>query len=201
MKTSILILALVVISISSRGQFMFDKVHISKVRTFEDSLKSESKGFVETNVSSDFFKGAKAKEKYYPLVFKRNDDSFFPNCNVEYYYNKKDSIIHMILMDWNIMNYITNLKTQGDTMVAQVSRKNEYVQKYNQLKTELIKLLGAPTKVEKISEENNLCYGEAIWNLGDKNVNLSLSFTPELQEVGEFKFGTFRIRLKCDLNI
>lgn len=98
-------------------------------------------------------------------------------------------------MDWNIMNYAKNLNTDQKLLDKQAKRKDEYFAKYDQLKNEIIRIIGEPTSQTEISMFSNGYYGESLWELTDKKLKLSMSFTPKLKKVGKYRFETFRIRL------
>jgi hypothetical protein len=187
-----------VVSSKSQAQFLLERKNIAEVIKYEAEQHSENKGFKKMKVSNDFFHGALENVDYYPLVIKWSNDTFHPQCEVEYYYSSKDSVINAIVYDWNIMNEVSNLKTDGYKLEQQIGRKDEYIQQYNTVRDQMIKLLGQPSKTQEVKEESRGFFGKTEWNLPDKDVTLTVSFTPQLQSVGQFKFGTFRVRLKTD---
>lgn len=195
MRKSVFVIILIIYSFTLQGQFVFEKCNLNKVRSFEDSMKSECYGLTKININADFFEGAKENFDYLPLKYRRNNDSFFPTCEVEYFYTDNDSIVHVIFMEWNIMNYVKNLNTYQKLLGKQVKRKNEYFVKYDQLKNEISRTIGEPTYQTEISEFSDGYYGETLWKLSDKKLKLTMSFTPKLKKVGKYRFGTFRIRL------
>lgn len=200
MKKAILIFGLLIFSISIQAQFLFEKMDLTKVRIFEDSLKSECNGLLKMNVGAGFFKGAKEKVDYYPLTFSRSNETFFPNCKVEYYYSEKDSVIHTIVSDWDIMRYVTNLNKDQKLIDDQVGRKDDYFNKYEQIKNKVIKLIGSPSKQTDIYTTSTGYYGETIWKTTKQITTLSISFTSTLQVIGnKWRVGTFRIRLMTEL--
>jgi len=191
-------LFLIGIHFTSNAQFILERENIAQVIKYETELHSKNEGFKKMQVSSDFFHGAQEKLDYYPLTFKRTDDTFKPECVIEYYYSSKDSIVNAIVYDWNIMNEVSNLKTDGYKLEQQLGRKDEYIAQYNAVRAQMIKQLGEPSKTEDILEDKHGFFGKTEWNLADKDVTLTVSFTPRLQNAGQFKFGTFRVRLKTD---
>jgi hypothetical protein len=195
---SFLILFTISINLSSNAQVLLERKNIEEVRKLETEQHSENKGFKKIQVSSDFFHGAQEKVDYYPLTFKRVIDPFKPVCEIEYYYSSKDSVVNAVVYDWNIMNEVTNLKTDGYKFEQQVTRKEEYIQQYNMLRDQVIKLLGEPSKTEKINEEGHVVTGETDWNLADKDIRLTLAFSTQLKVMSPYKLGTFKIRLITD---
>lgn len=191
-------LLIIGINFSSKAQYLMERKKLTDVIKFEADQNSENLGFRKMKVSRDFFHGADDKVDYYPLTFKRIKDTFKPQCKVEYYYSTKDSVINAIVYDWNIMDEITNLNVDGKKFEQQVPRKDEYIKQYNAIKAEIIKLLGDPTKSPEISQNTALISGKTDWSLKDKDVTLTLIFTPQLQTVGTFKVGSYRIRLETD---
>ncbi|HEX8545427.1 MAG TPA: hypothetical protein VF691_00620 [Cytophagaceae bacterium] len=180
---------------NSNDKYLTIRKTISEVRVLEEGLKSELLGFKKMGVSEDFFDGAQKDKDYYPLKFKRNNDTFYPNLNVEYFYTESDSTVNAVVYDWDIMNHVNNLKTDVNKIEEQVSRKKEYEIKYNSVQTELIELLGEPIVNKKEKSQQGYFY-HSSWEKGDMLTELRMSFTPKLQQAGPFKFGTFRIRLK-----
>lgn len=204
MKKSFFILALLLLTVSLQAQYVLTKMTLSKIRAFEDSIKSECKGFVKMNVGADFFKGAKEDKDYYPLVFSRTDKSFFPGCKVEYYYSGKDSVIQCVVMDWDIMNYVSNLNTDQHFIDEQVGRKKAYYQKYEQVEKDIIALIGDPTILTDVTKEEIFKFDngfsvETRWTSSKRDVILSVSFTSPLKVINnKWRVGTFRIRLQTE---
>jgi len=199
MKYICLISLLIIgISFKSNAQFLLERKNIDEIRKFESGQHSENTGFKKMQVGHDFFHNTQEKVDYYPLIFKRIEDSFKPQCEAEYFYSSKDSIVNGIIYEWNIANEISNIKTDGHKFEEQLTRKDDYLQQYNTIRDLLIKLLGNPSQTEEIAETRQGYFGETEWNLHDKDVTLYFSFTPKLQIAGPYKFGTFRVRLKED---
>jgi len=192
------IISIIGMSYNSYAQFLLKRVSIANARKYEADQNSYNAGFKKMKVSSDFFYGAQANKDYYPLTFKRGKDSFTPKCVAEYYYSIKDSVVNAIVYDWNIMNEVTNLKTDEYKLEQQVSRKDDYIKQYNSVRSQLITLLGQPSKTGEITESTDDFNGETQWDFDDKEVILNTVFTSKLKAVGPFKFGSFRVRLKVD---
>jgi hypothetical protein len=147
-----------------------------------------------------FSEGLLKKTDYYPLTFRWLSDDFNPNCLVEYYYFGKDSIAKVIVYNWDIMNDVNNLKTGKSKILEQQNRKKEYLKKYNLIYNIVVEKFGKPTKEEKVKESNDGFFGNATWDTNGKIIELFFSFTPKVKELGEFAFGTFRVRLIIDNN-
>jgi len=194
----LLILFTIGMNLSARSQLLIERRNIAEVRKYEAENGSENQGFKKMQVGADFFHGAQEKVEYFPLTFKRINDTFKPKCVVEYYYSDKDSIINAIVYDWNIMNEVTNLKTDGYKFDQQTDRKDEYIQQYNSIRDQLIKLFGEPSRTKKIKEDGHLVAGETDWYLKNMDLRLTMLFSSQLQVAGPFKLGSFRVRLVTD---
>ncbi len=198
-KKVIFLLPAVIMTLNLNAQFIFERNTVQRYRIIEDSLKSESLRLQKYKVTADYFPGAKPLQEYYPLTCRRTEDSFNPYCKLQYYYNDVDSLVHTIVMEWNLMNQITDLTKDQELITAQVDRKEEYIQKYNQVKGDLIKKFGEPTSQKEVTDHVDEVTGEATWELLDKRIKITLNFTPILKDLGKNKTGTFRIRIKTIL--
>lgn len=201
MNRVILILTAIIISVCSFSQtnFLTEKVNINQVREFENNLNSIFVGFDTIKVAKDYFRGAVEDREYYPIKFKRTNDDFFPELFVEYYYDDKssDSIIICASYDWSIMNYVKNLNDDGHHFDTEIKRKKEYLQKYNEVKTDLTKKFGKPHKVEESKDSNGYFY-RLKWENKDLDVLVIFQFSTKHKSVGKWKVGSYSIRVKFD---
>jgi len=191
----------VAISISSFSQtnFLTEKVNIEQVREFESKLNSVFVGFDTTKVAKDYFRGAVEGREYYPIKFKRTNDTFFPELFVEYYYDEKssDSIIICASYDWNIMHYVKNLNDDGHHFDKEIKREKEYLQKYKDIKADLIKKFGKPHRVEETKESDGYFY-RLKWEGKDLDILVLLKFSTKHKAVGKWKVGSYSIRVMFD---
>jgi hypothetical protein len=178
--------------------FLFVKKSLIELRSYEDSIKSKPLGFIKTNVAEGYFPTAKEKKDYYPLCFIRTNDSFFPELHVQYFYNENDSSLLSTSYDWNIMDYVKNLKTDGDKFDIEIKREKDYLTKYSSIKTELIKIWGQPNSVEE-NKANDGYFYRLKWDNDKTNILVLLKFSTELKQFpGNMKFGSYNIRVKID---
>ena len=201
MNRLILTLVAMTISISNFSQtnFLTEKVSIKQVREFENNLNSIFVGFDTTKVEKDYFPGALEDKEYYPIKFKRTNNDFFPELFVTYYYDEtsSDSIIICASYDWNIMNYVRNLYDDGHYFDTEIKREKEYLQKYNEIKSDLIKKFGKPGKVEESKESNGHFY-RLKWENKNLDILVLFKFSTKHKSVGKWKVGSYSIRVKFD---
>ncbi len=182
----------------SQHDFLFERKTLDDLRTYENSINSEYLGFLKTQVTKDYFPTAKDKHDYYPLCFKRTNDDFFPQLKIEYYYDEKDSTLLATSYDWNIMDYVKNLKTDGDKFEIEIKRKKEYLKKYSDIKQELINKCGKPTTIEETDSGDGYFY-RLRWENESNEILVLLKFSTKLKTLpGNMKIGSYAIRVKID---
>lgn len=195
---SILFLILLYNDVLSQHDFLFERKAIDDVRTYEKSINSEYLGFVKIKVAKDYFPTAKEDHDYYPLSYKRINDDFFPQLRVQYYYDENDSTLLATSYDWNIMDYVKNLKTDGDKFEIQKKRKKEYLEKYNLIKQELIAKYGKPKTIEETKSGDGYFY-RLRWENESNKILVLLKFSTKLKILpGNMKIGSYDIRVKID---
>jgi hypothetical protein len=201
MNKLILTLTTLAVSISSFSQSNYKKKknNIQQVREFEDNLNSIFIGFDTTKVAKDYFPNAVEGKEYYPIKFKRTNDPFFPELFVQYFYDEKtsDSMVVCASYDWNIMSYVKNLKDDGHHFDTEIKREKDYLQKYNEIKSNVISIFGKPDRINETKNADGYFY-KLEWDGKDADVLILFSFSKKLQSVGKFKFGSYRIRVKID---
>lgn len=183
----------------SQYDFLFEPTDLQTIRVYEDSIKSKSLGYFKTKVGKDYFPTAKENHTYYPLAFIRINDAFFPELHVKYYYSEKDSSLLATSYNWNIMDYVDNIKTDGDKFETEKKRKKEYLKKYNSIKSELIAKYGKPTSIEENSDAAGYIY-RLEWENEKNDILVLMQFSKKLKHIGNMKIGSFSIRVKIDYN-
>jgi hypothetical protein len=200
MKSIILTLNFLSIATFSYSQydFLFKKETLSKVKAYEDSLKSKVIGFKKTNVEKGYFPTAKDNYDYYPFCYARTNDGFYPTLNIEYFYNEKDSTLLATSYDWNIMDFVSNIKTEGYKFEGEIKRKKEYLEKYQSIKGYLVSQLGKPSSVEEDQSPNGYFY-RLKWKEDKKEVLVIFQFSNRLMNLpNDMKVGSFSIRVKIN---
>lgn len=181
-----------------QNNFLFEKQSLDYLRNYEKSINSKYVGFEKTQVSEDYFPTAKGNHDYYPLCYIRTNDTFFPELHIEYFYNEKDSTLLATSYDWNIMDYVKNLKTDGDKFDVEIKREKEYLNKYESIKKELIDKFGQPQIIEEDKTDEGYFY-KLIWKNESTEILVLLKFSKKLKEFpGNMKFGSYNIRVKVD---
>lgn len=182
----------------SQYDFLLEKQSLGLVRVYEDSIESKSIGFVKTQVGENYFPTAKEKYDYFPLCFIRTNDSFYPELHIEYFYDEIDSTLLATSYDWNIMDYVKNLKTDGDKLDKEKKRKKEYLNKYKSIKQYLVKEFGSPTSVEEKKSKDGYFY-RLRWDNESTEILVLLKFSTKLKVLpGNMKIGSFNIRVKVN---
>ncbi|WP_430813852.1 hypothetical protein [Carboxylicivirga sp. RSCT41] len=199
MKKQVLIVLGLIVYLSSFAQtpFLTEKKNIKEVREIENQLQSVFIGFDTTRVQQDYFPGAVKDKDYYPIKFKRTNDDFFPELFVHYYYDENDSSVVCASYDWEIMNYVQNIFTDGHRFETEQKRKKEYLKKYKEVKKDVINSLGEPDKIDESKGDEGYFY-KLEWFKEDIDVLILFSFSTKLKAMGPAKFGSYRIRLKLE---
>ncbi|MBR8537652.1 hypothetical protein KDU71_18930 [Carboxylicivirga sediminis] len=182
----------------SQHDFLFEKKCLGDIRAHEKSINSICLGFVKYQVPNDFFQTAKKNHDYYPLCYKRTNDDFSPQLIIKYYYDEQDSTLLVTSYDWNIMDHVDYLKTDGDKFEVEKKRKNEYLNKYKTIKQELINKYGEPTTIKETISTDGYLY-RLSWENGSNNIHVLLNFSTKLKTLlGNMKFGLYNIRVKIE---
>ncbi len=200
MNKIILLTCLLAVSTAAYSQydFLLEKKSLNEIRLYEDSLKSIKLGYVKTNVGANYFPTAKEKHDYYPLSFKRTNDGFYPELHVEYYYSESDSSLLATSYDWNIMDYVSNFKTDGDKFEKEKLRKKEYLAKYDEIYKYLVSELGQPQSAAKDKNSSGYFY-KIVWEKDKIEVLVLLKFSTQLKYLPDnMIFGSYNIRVKVD---
>lgn len=118
---------------------------------------------------------------------------------MEYYYDEKtsDSIVICASYDWNIMHYVKNLNDDGHHFDKEIKREKEYLQKYKEIKADLIKKFGKPKKVEESKDSKGHFY-RLKWENNNLDVLVIFQFSKKLKTIGKWKVGSYSIRVKFD---
>ena len=202
MKLILIFITLLASSLTAFSQydFLFERSDLQTIREYEDSIKSKKLRYVKTQVAKDYFPTAKEKHDYYPLSFIRTNDTFFPELHIKYYYSETDSTLLATSYDWNIMDYIDNLKKDGEKFEKEKKRKKEYLAKYNSIKTEITAKYGKPTTIEENNDGSGYFY-KLRWKNESNDILVLLKFSKKLKYLpGNMKIGSYNIRVKIEYN-
>ena len=200
MKQALILIALLLPSMTAFSQydFLYERTSLQDIRRYEDSIKSENLGYTKTQVAQDYFPTAQEGRNYYPLSYIRTNDNFFPKLHLKYYYSDTDSTLLATSYDWNIMDYVDNLKKDGNKFEKEKKRKKEYLAKYNSIKTELTTKYGNPTSIEENNDGSGYFY-RLKWDNENNNILVLLKFSKKLKILpGNMKIGSYNIRVKID---
>lgn len=182
----------------SQHNFQYVKKDLDYLKKYEDSLGSKKLGFVKTEVAKDYFPTAKEKTDYFPLSYIRTTDKFYPELYIKYYYSEIDSSLLSSSYDWNIMNYVKNIKTDGKKFEKEKERKREYLAKYNSIKNEIIAKYGEPSSVEEDKNSSGYFY-RIKWDNTENEILMLFKFSTKLKYLpGNIIIGSYNIRVKID---
>jgi len=114
----------------SQDTFTLKSRTICQIKDFEKSLGSQIIGFKFFNPRYDlnYQKGVSVKDSV--LIFKRTNDSFYPNLHTWYFYDK-DSLVKLIYYHWGLYNTAFNFKEYPGLLEKQTKRYKEYLRKFN----------------------------------------------------------------------
>ena len=196
--TIILILTGFLYKSYSQHDFLFERKSLQDLRMYENSINSVFLGFTKIQVAKDYFPTAKENHDYYPLCYNRINDNFFPQLKICYYYDEKDSSLLSASYDWNIMDYVKNLKTDGDKFDIEINREKEYLKKYKDIKQQLVDKFGEPSIVEEVKTGDGYFY-RLRWENESNKILVLLKFSTKLKVLsGDMKIGSYNIRVKID---
>jgi hypothetical protein len=176
--------------------FLFDQKNIKEISRIEAELKSKKRETKRVTVSDDFFPGATKYYLEYPISFEREDKEFNPFPVVEYYYTSKDSLVRLIVYNWDKARIFDNLFDLQKELKNESKRQNEYNKKYDELLKKLTEKLGK--SISGDGEINEINQGQKSyvernnkWIRGNCTVELNMIFSTDNRLM-----GTYRIRTK-----
>ncbi|MGF1636515.1 MAG: hypothetical protein ACFCUU_05535 [Cyclobacteriaceae bacterium] len=176
--------------------FLFDQKKVKEITTIEKSFKSRKRETRKVTVSDDFFPGAIKYELEFPITFDRKDNQFNPFSVVQYYYTANDSLVRLIVYDWDKTQIINNFADLQKELKNESKRLNEYNAKYDELLKNITDKLGRPIsgdgKAKEIKDGQSTYYERnSKWKSDYCTVELNMIFTTDNRAM-----GTFRIRTK-----
>jgi hypothetical protein len=95
------------------------------------------------------------------------------------------------------MDYVKNIKTEGDKLEKETKRAKEYLAKYESIKKYLELTYGKPTSTEEQKTTEGYFY-RLRWSGGSTDILVLLKFSKKLKSFGAMRFGSFNIRVKVD---
>ena len=179
--------------------YLFEKKTLQEVAELERNLNSDSLGFKKRKFSFNAIRGIEAGKTYYPLQYQRTEMSFQPACIVNYFYSEKDSIVIGVYYSWNKKNDIGEYSDVEYVFGEEIKRKEEYLNQYNQVRQELLTMLGNPYRTTDIKEYNNRWQGTTKWQKDGKIITLLFAFTSGLAKIQDYKSAVFAVQLTCDI--
>jgi hypothetical protein len=176
--------------------FLFDQKKVKDITTIEESFKSRKRETRKVTVSDDFFPGATKYDLEFPITFDRKDDEFNPFSVVQYYYTGNDSLVRLIVYDWDKTQIITSFLDLQKELKNESKRLNEYNVKYDELLKNITEKLGRPIsgdgKIKEIKDgQSSYIERKSKWTRDNCTVELNMIFTTDNRTI-----GTFRIRTK-----
>lgn len=180
---------------NGQGYFAINQPQYGQIQAIEKNFKSDYRT-VKTPIflDNDFYPQADDLSPY-PLIFIRKDSKPSPvkDLEVVYFFTEKDSSINLITYTWDKRKIGDN---RSDNNVDHSQKLDQYSSKYEDIKNDLIKLVGEPTTLDnQLKKVKETDYGEwmeklAIWKNSDTTIQLKLIFTQ-----GKKRYGTHKIRV------
>ena len=179
-----------------REPFLFVQKGVKDIDVIEKSLGSTPLETRRQVVSDDFYPGASKHMLEFPIRYERRVDGFDPSEVVSYYFTQNDSLIRLIVYDWDKGEKTKTLIEIRDAMENESKRLDDYSNKFEDLFSQMNTLFGRPTSGngepnEEKGSQSKYISRKAKWVDDDLTVELSMIFTTESQGV-----GTHRIRMK-----
>lgn len=176
--------------------FLFEQKKVKDITIIEKSFKSRQRETSKVTISDDFFPGATKYDLEFPITFDRKDNQFSPYSVVQYYYTANDSLVRLIVYDWDKTQIINNFFDLQKELKNESKRLNEYNAKYDELLKNITDKLGRPIsgdgKVKEIKEgQSSYIERKSKWTSDNCTVELNMIFTTDNRTM-----GTFRIRAK-----
>lgn len=187
-------------SIVCSQQFLLikEKVSIDSAVVLEKVINSIKKNEVnETYLSSDYYVPQNKYDLAQPIVFIRRESSFVADCEVEYFFNDKDSLISVVLHTWDYINE----KERESYVKGKYSEKERlkmYGDKFDSIYGQVNSTMGLPnTSGEtKKEEKENKVVCKRIYEWSNEKCKIVLG----MLWVEEYNFNSnLRIRLVVTL--
>jgi len=196
----IIAVVLIIPSIVYSQQFLLikEKVSIDSAVVLEKVINSIKKNEVnETYLSSDYYVPQNRYDLAQPIVFIRQESSFVADCEVEYFFNNKDSLISVVLHTWDYINE----KERESYVKGKYSEKERlkmYGDKFDSIYGQVNAIMGLPNtsgEIKKEEKENKVvCKRNYEWSNEKCKIVLGMLW------VEEYNFNSnLRIRLVVTL--
>jgi len=179
-----LILSFTNLYVIAQQKILLEATNLKTIIAYEDSIGSDSKKSILFNPYDDndfielFSKWHKVNNRAF--IYSNKNDNFYPNLHT-WYYSDKDSIIRLVLYNWDLRNI--DLATSNEEFKKQTTRFDEYKTKYTEVKSKLTNLLGTPMQNDLENENNYEYLIKSVWDFKDKKVVLRLIFDKQIKEV------------------
>jgi hypothetical protein len=136
-----------------------------------------------------------------PIIFSRSTDEFLIKPIVKYYFTKEDSIVQQIFYEWDAVNSIENYLTYHEGDLLDESSLDAFVQKYHELKSEVVNILGEGTSTGKTIKNQRLELLSSNlkdnWTTDSISIEMYVTFSNVFEEKGNGKvMPTHRIRVQ-----
>ncbi|PHS62819.1 MAG: hypothetical protein COB12_10405 [Flavobacterium sp.] len=201
----ILLIILIVLFQNTFAQsdfFHFDQIKVNESLEIENKHNStEYFPKYTISISKDYFPNATDYELAQPKVYNRPENIDFIPVQVEYFYTNKDSIVRLIVYNWDTKSKASHLRDFLKQENDESERFDEYNKEYDSIAKRISKYIGEPEKNQgKIEKKNEEGYGESysrriLWKTEKCNVELILIWA-ERKGI----LGTYRIRTKIYWN-
>lgn len=202
-RNAIFIIVLFNIRISTaQGIFTFSEININDIEKIENhfnSVQTESESYLI--ITESVYPYAGKFNLAQPIVYLRRDTSFISDLQVEYYYSMEDSIVRLILYNWD---YLTEAKKQDAEKYKKLTSHDKlslYKYKFDSVFAYLKNILGDNTGGNKevvsidYDKDKKSNYVKLIWD--KENIHTELW---RIWVSGKSSIENLRVRVKIYLH-
>ena len=143
-----------------------------------------------------------------PIEYLRVSDNFEPKPVVQYFFKKADSTVQEILYEWDKQNFNERNYQMTARDVESKERLELFVQKYNELKTEITKQFGDSKSEGSLEPKSGLSYLEISkkdsWDNDSISVLMYITFTNQYEVRGSMTLPPahrIRVYVKTKSNV
>jgi hypothetical protein len=177
---------LLIISISSKGQYCFTIKSLEEHIRNENELKSIDKGttffrpFYDERFDDMIGQFPSLNEQ--PRLFDRTNDNFEPKLTA-WYFTDNSKKVKGIFYKWSLFNPSFNPTENMSLLKQQTKRLKEFIEKYNSVKDEIVSKIGQPTKHIELTNDSEMLYEYYVWDLKTHRTILELEFSKKLRDM------------------
>ncbi|GAA0880113.1 hypothetical protein GCM10009119_30830 [Algoriphagus jejuensis] len=115
-------------------------------------------------------------------IFDRVNDTFIPRLHVWYHFDDNAHELIGVRYSWGLYNPSFDANRNRPLLEKLASDEKSFRKKYSQIHEDRKKEFGVETRNEIIVDAEHAYIQEITWELDDKIIELSISFTREIQD-------------------